>query len=281
MDTTTANGSCLGELRQTAGRLTSILVVIQQGKAYMQALYMLIAELVTAASYLHSSTHRAGRQRREHKSVRSAHIGRLPPPVLWELEWWRTTLRKPPPARDLTSVAGDTDVTTQDPDITITCDASGRALATVWGTHWARVDIPEHLRFSKQLKDKTAITHNTSSTLLELGALLLACCAWSTQWKNKHVLLLTDNASAVTIWRRRHSKHPRLAGIVRALTHYSSHHVFRLEVGWIPGVENVAADTLSRFNDAQFRDAVANADETASPLTTPHPLADWRQHFTN
>ena len=266
-------GTTLGQLRRVVGRLTAITAIVATGKAYLQSAYMSIADAQQAVS---STTRHSAPQSRASNNT----LVQLSPATTWEFMWWKHTLSTPEPhSRPIQALAHTLDVP-MTPSIIVTCDASGRALAAVWCHEWARVPVPPAFRFRP--RDETALSRhrmaNTSSTLLELGALLLAVCAWSKAWSGQHVLLRTDNQAAASIWRRRHSKHEQLAGIVRALVHYSSTHTFHLSIEWISGVDNTIADSVSRFNDTQFRDLLPGAAPHPTEIATPHPLDPWTWH---
>ena len=88
--------------------------------------------------------------------------------------------------------------------------------------------------------------------LLEVAALLLAVRAWWRDWAGGHVTLFCDNMGAGRVWRKRHARHPVIAGLLRVLTHLACVH-----------------DIMRRF-----RARLPDADADPSPVDV-HPLAEW------
>lgn len=58
--------------------------------------------------------------------------------------------------------------------------------------------------------------------------------------------------------------------LLRALTLISMKHNFFVRARHVPGVHNVIADALSRFQEARFREAAPTADR--DPCTIPPSL---------
>ena len=69
-----------------------------------------------------------------------------------------------------------------------------------------------------------------------------------------------DNQTVVDIWESGTSKSPEIMALVRMLFFCAAHNNFNMCVQHIPGVNNVIADALSRFQQDRFRKLAPNAN---------------------
>ena len=110
----------------------------------------------------------------------------------------------------------------------------------------------------------------TSMPFLELHALVQAAATWGHLWAGKKVLFMTDASVGVAVIKKRTSDSPDTMQLLRLLSTLACRYRFELKAEHIPGVENIAADALSRYGDCSvFRQARPQAQQRA---TTPVPL---------
>ena len=270
----------LGLVREVVGELTALLTVLPEGKAFLQAGFTEVAAAVEWA--------RHGELGREDPSV-AASIMEPTTALRFELQWWLGRLSgETSPSRLLSEVAGKSGRVR--PRYQGYTDASGKALSAVWGDLWAMLKVPERWRFVKWAaqagiepealvearsgESVQAARFRTSSTLLEVAALLLALRAWCRAWAGGEVTLFCDNKAAGRVWSKRHARHPKIAGLIRAMMHLCIQYDISLSVVFIKGALNTRADAVSRLQMGRFRALVPTAALFPTPVDV-HPLEDW------
>ena len=87
----------------------------------------------------------------------------------------------------------------------------------------------------------------------ELVPVVLSAVMWGPFWKGQHVLFHIDNMAVVQVVEKLSAYDPRLCHMLRCLYFYSAHFQFTFSATHIPGVQNIAADALSRHNLTLFR----------------------------
>ena len=85
--------------------------------------------------------------------------------------------------------------------------------------------------------------------------------------------LLCDNSGVVGAWREGWSRDRRLMSLIRPTLFVAATHSFDLQVTHVPGVENSAADALSRLQIGRFRQLHPLASATPTPV--PQSLTDF------
>ena len=145
----------------------------------------------------------------------------------------------------------DTTVTPA-PDLELYTDASGSVgFGGYFRGRWFQGRWPPHMQLHRE--------RGISIEWQELFPIVVACAIWFPHFSGKRVQFWCDNESVVAIINSGHSKAPRIMDLLRFLVLISMSHV--------PGVSNEIADALSRFQDARFRAAAPNAEQT--PCTIP------------
>lgn len=290
----------LRQVRSLVGRLTSMTAVLPLGKAFLQSCYMAINETIQLAAALGAAGARgwrggapAGQGRIVADSVH----------VRDELSWWlmRLSAGTHPPARPLEVLArgsrllrtshgtGVPDSAVSDlNNIDVSCDASGRAVAAVWGCKWARELIPEHLRIRGAAAARVQQAEGgarapravTGSTLVETRAILLALCTWGPEWAGRRITIYTDNQGAVAALSRLHSAHPGIAEAIRAIALHVVFLDITREIVWIPGANNRAADAVSREQDGVLAPMLPATSSGAPQRCAPRmsPWHSWQLH---
>ena len=129
--------------------------------------------------------------------------------------------------------------------------------AAIFGTHWLAGPWPEEV---------LAIPGFTeSSALFEIYPIVAAAWVWGGSWAGQTVVFSTDNQAAVEIITKGRSRSLVIMSLVRRLIWLSLHHKFHFLCKFISGVENGAADALSRLNFPSFFLQVPHADAQATP----------------
>ncbi len=87
----------------------------------------------------------------------------------------------------------------------------------------------------------------------------MGIAVWGAQWENGTVLCRCDNAVVVAILRSGSIRCPHAMGLVRCLFVFAAKYNIVLLAEHVPGVENGAADALSRDNLPSFFTLVQGA----------------------
>ena len=195
----------------------------------------------------------------------------ISPTACRELHWWRTHLglcHAESPTRPIEHLLENQPcaVVRDAPWIMVSVDASGVGLGAVWGWQWAFQPISPDLDLGA--------AGGSGSTLVELGAILLACAIWGPEWQGRRVIIRTDNTGADSGWSRLHSPVPMQAEIIRAISDIAEACGFWISTQWIPGELNVVADAISRSHMQWLRALVPGLD--LHPAAIPHHgLLSW------
>ncbi len=109
-------------------------------------------------------------------------------------------------------------------------------------------------------------------TIKELVPVVLGLALWGQQWKGQTVRCLCDNAAVVADLNSGRSKDERVMHLLRALFLVVAKHSIYVVGEHIPGVDNGAADALSRDRLPVFLQMVPEAATTATAI--PEELVD-------
>lgn len=104
--------------------------------------------------------------------------------------------------------------------------------------------------FQLQLLESWSSIHITVKELLPI---VLGAVVWGEKWEGKTVRCLCDNAAVVAIIKSGRSKVERAMHLIRSLFFFLAKFGVVLVGEHIPGIENGAADALSRDNLPSFR----------------------------
>ncbi len=154
------------------------------------------------------------------------------------------------------------------PTLVIHTDASGvfgcgavcsdnRWAQLEWPPNWQAVDI----------------------SVKELLPIVLAAAIWGHGWAGHRVLFYSDNAAVVAVIQRRSARDTCLLHLLRCLYFYAAHFQFTYTAHHIPGVDNVAADALSRNHMSIFFSLIPQVIPTQVPSSVAafllHIRPDW------
>ena len=90
--------------------------------------------------------------------------------------------------------------------------------------------------------------HSLNIAAKELVPIVIAAALWGHHWKHSCVCFNSDNMAVVGIIRSRTAKDPLLMHLVRCLVFYAASCGFEFIAEHVPGVDNTAADAISRNN---------------------------------
>ena len=131
-----------------------------------------------------------------------------------------------------------TGVVWSSPRVVMTSDASGS-----WGCgaftsvgEWFQIELPE----------------SWAGVLKELLPIVIGVAVWGYQWRGQTVTCRCDNAAVVAIVKSGRSKMERVMHLMRSLFFFTVRWNVVLACTCIPGVDDGAADALSRNNVPLF-----------------------------
>ena len=246
-------------MRLPAEKLERLKALIRQwlGKkaAKKREILSLIGELAHAAKVV-----TAGRtfMRRmldvAHSRPRLDHWIRLSQEFRADLSWWdtfivewngvsllRSHIHQPPAVSIFTDASGGWGCGATDGELWFQC---------AWEEHWQEVNIATK----------------------ELVPIILAVGTWGRRWAHCHVRFRSDNMAVVEILKARTSKDATIMHLLRCLHFLCAAFSIRISATHIPGVDNTAADALSRNRLNQFFLSLPKA--SSQPTVVPQEL--WR-----
>ena len=125
----------------------------------------------------------------------------------------------------------------------IQIDASKNGSGFVFNQDWGyvnwKVDFPQVAKCHINCKETISA--------------VLAARRWAPLWENSKVVFCTDNQTAKACIQKGTSKNPSLLPWVRELHLWSLLFNFDIVSSWIPGVNNVIPDTISRLHDHTYQ----------------------------
>ena len=138
--------------------------------------------------------------------------------------------------------------------------ASSIGYAAVFGTKWFAGKWPDNWK-------------NFHITLMELYPIVAAVETWGHQLRNHCILFFSDNQAVVDIINKSSSKDPNKMILVRRLTLAAMKFNFLFRAKHIPGVHNITADLLSRFQFEKARRHAPWLQESATVI--PEKFLPW------
>ena len=122
-------------------------------------------------------------------------------------------------------------------EINMVSDASKLGFGAAYGRHWVQC------RWPKQWTD-------LHITVLELYPIFVIVSMFCNKLRNSNILLHCDNSAVVTIINKQSSRNKHVMAIIRPLVLTLMNNNIKLRAIHIPGVANVLADKLSRFQES-------------------------------
>jgi hypothetical protein len=158
------------------------------------------------------------------------------------------------------------------PLIELFTDACDDGFGAVFGDRWfAGAWTPEQRAASIVATDR-------SMPFFELYALVAAAKVWGPLWTGKKITFRCDCMPVVDAITKGNSPKPQMMNLIRQLASIACDNRFDFRCHHIAGVDNTAADILSRRSDcAQFREVCPSANALPDPLPTLTLLPARRQ----
>ena len=102
--------------------------------------------------------------------------------------------------------------------------------------------------------------------ILELFAVYVAVRAWGQEWRNRHILIHSDNESVVQVATSGSCRDVHMMRLSRALFFLTARLNVRLSFQHLPGIDNAHADLLSRLQAHRFRELCPAADQEQTQI---------------
>ena len=113
--------------------------------------------------------------------------------------------------------------------------AAGAFFYGDWRYHSFVLDIPE--------------VRNLHINFKEVLALILAAKCWGKLWCNKHVIIQSDNTTAVSIINKGTTGNPIIMRYLREIFWLSAVYNFRITAKYLPGCMNYIVDAISYMHE--------------------------------
>ena len=212
------------ELQSLAGYLNHACKVVRPGRRFLRGIFGLISQF--------------GRQ---------DHMIRLNAAFRADLEWWHVFVGS------WNGISMMLKESWQTPGVEIWSDASGSwGCGALWGTQWFQVAWCEWPGFA-----------TASIAAKELLPIIVATAIWGSGWEGSTVLCHCDNQSVVAAIKGGYCKDPAMAHMLRCLFFLEAKFDITLTAIHLAGVDNGAADAISRNKLEVFFDLVPQAPRTA------------------
>ena len=176
----------------------------------------------------------------------SSHRALVSPEVQADLLWW---------FQFLSTFNGRSLLLDEQPLECVFTDACNEAAGGSFGHDWF------YFNWSQDLPAAETFHINEK----EILAVVLAAQRWAPFWRNKRVIIYSDNSVTVASLNKCTSRNHVVMTCLRRLFWLSAFHNFHLTSRHIPGVRNIAADSASRLHLPGFL-------ETLLPYTAYTPL---------
>lgn len=202
------------ELQSLSGHLSHACKVIRPGRRFLRGLFGLISQF-----------------------RRQDHMIRLNSAFRADLEWWHMF------ATSWNGVSMMREATKEhDRKVEIWTDASGSwGCGGLWGVRWFQVAWSAWPDFAE-----------ASIAAKELLPIIVAVAIWGPWWRGNVVLCHCDNQSVVDVVRGGYGRDSRLALMLRCLFFLEAKFDCSLSAMHVPGIQNEAADSISRNNLNKF-----------------------------
>ena len=107
---------------------------------------------------------------------------------------------------------------------------------------------------------------NPSIALLEFFPIVVAVHCWGSELANRKVMFRTDNVAVVHIINKQSSRCDLIMHLLHLFVCQCLRYNITLKACHVPGIHNVIADSLSRFQVERFRAAAPQAELVMTPI---------------
>ena len=167
-----------------------------------------------------------------------------------DMEWWITYL----PTWNGVGLIPDA-IWTTNVDLELYTDASDKAIGCYFGGEWCYLPFTGKYSYLKQ----------QHINFRELFAIAVALTTWAPRLKQKRVLFHCDNTAAVQVLQSGVSRDSQMMHLIRNILFICARYQFECSAVHISSVDNIIADSISRFQWGRFREAAPSA--MPSPVT--------------
>ncbi|MEW8562682.1 MAG: reverse transcriptase domain-containing protein [Candidatus Thiodiazotropha sp.] len=178
----------------------------------------------------------------------ASHRALITPEVRDDLLWW---------SKFLASFNGRSTLLDKQPIECVFTDACNEAAGGSFGLDWF------YFNWNRDLPAASSFHINEKETL----AVVLAAQRWAPWWRNKHIIIYSDNSATVASLNKGSSRNTVVMKCLRRLFWLSAFHNFHLTSRFIQGIRNVAADSASRLHLPGYLHSLL-------PFTAYTPLAN-------
>ena len=138
-------------------------------------------------------------------------------------------------------------------DIKLFTDASDRGFGAIFNKAWIQGAWNDE-RSSKSIDYR------------ELFAIVAAALTWGHLWEGRRIIFVTDNLPITQVWSSGSSRTPDIMSLIRTLFLHAAKWCFTVSFKHILGVNNPAADSLSRFQVRRFQQLMPEADQQSTAI---------------
>ena len=221
------------QLQSLAGHLNHACKVVSPGRKFLRGIFSLLSSF----------------NRQNHKI-------RLNAAFRADLEWWWVFVST------WNGVSMMLTSSPESPGVEFWSDASGSwGCGAVWGPNWFQVEWSQWPEFGE-----------ASIAAKELLPILVAMALWGRAWRGQVVLCHCDNQAVVAAIKGGYCKDTVMAHMLRCLFYVEARWNTKLMAKHIPGIQNVAADSVSRNNLDRLFSSFPQANRT--PLPVPGGLVE-------
>ena len=116
----------------------------------------------------------------------------------------------------------------------------------------------------------------------ELAAVVMAAQVWRQNWANHHVVIHTDNQVTAAVINNGTARNSTCLDLLKHLASLALEFNFTISASYIPGIDNVMADTISRLHEPGKTDLLVNLFNAPLPCVLAHggmSLKSWHVLF--
>ena len=213
------------ELQSLAGHLNHACKVVRPGRRFLRGVFGLLSHF-----------------------KKPTHMIRLNAAFRADLEWWHSFVSS------WNGVSMMLRESLQSPGVAIWSDASGSwGCGALWGDQWCQVPWSEWPGFA-----------SASIAAKELLPIVVATATWGSAWRGSVVMCHCDNEAVVASIKGGYCRDPKMAHMLRCLFFLEARFEIMLTATHVAGVDNGAADAISRDKLDVFFNLVPQASQAAS-----------------
>lgn len=105
----------------------------------------------------------------------------------------------------------------------------------------------------------------TSMAFYELYPIVMACLLWGHTWERRRILFHCDNLATVDIISKGRSKVSSIMKLMRKMSLHAAKNNFTVHAQHLPGIQNIIADAISRYQMDKFRAVAPEAEPCPTP----------------